>query len=61
MLGRVRLATAPNPSPVVLSGADIGFRVTGMAGNTPTGRLVIRINGQWIEPKFGGGNALLAP
>jgi hypothetical protein len=60
-LVRAQTRTTPIPSPVVLSGADIGFRVTGMTGNTPTGNVVIRINGQWIVPKFGGGDALLAP
>ena len=59
-LARAQTQTTPIPSPVVLSGADIGFRVIGMTGNTPTGNVVIRINGQWIVPKLGGG-AILAP
>ena len=36
-------------APVVLSGSDIGFRVEGRRGNTPSGRFVVRINGQWVE------------
>jgi hypothetical protein len=36
-------------APVVLSGSDLGFRVEGRRGNTPSGRFVVRINGQWVE------------
>lgn len=36
--------------PVTLSGNDIGFRVDRNGPNGPIGRLVIRVNGQWIEP-----------
>jgi hypothetical protein len=34
----------------IISGSDLGFRVegTGRAGE-PTGRLVVRINGNWVE------------
>jgi len=58
---RAQIRTTPIPSPVVLSGADIGFRVTGMNGNTPAGEMVIRINGQWVVPKLGGGDAIPRP
>jgi hypothetical protein len=34
----------------ILSGADIGFRLEGWDRNTPTGTLVIRLNGRWVEP-----------
>lgn len=40
----------PLPDPVMVSGADIAFRVEGRQGNTPVGRLVIRFNGRWVEP-----------
>ena len=40
--------TVPVPSPFVLTGADIGFRVEGHVGDAATGRLVVRENGQWI-------------
>ena len=49
------------PSPVVLSGADVGFRVEGKVGNTPAGTLVIRVNGEWIEPVTPTGPARLGP
>ena len=40
----------PLPSPIVLSGNDIGFRVEGRNGNRPVGVLVIRMNGEWVVP-----------
>ena len=33
----------------VISGNDLGFRIDSRKGDTPVGRLVIRINGQWVE------------
>lgn len=46
-------AVAAQPvDPVVLSGADIGFRMTGRKGDTPVGRLVVRVNGDWREVEF---------
>jgi hypothetical protein len=35
--------------PTVISGPDLGFRVDGHKGNTPLGRFVVRIDGQWVE------------
>lgn len=35
--------------PTVISGSDIGFRMEGRRGNTPVGRLVVRVNGRWVE------------
>ncbi len=40
--------TRRDPAPVI-SGADIGFKPEGWEGNARTGKLVIRINGQWVE------------
>lgn len=46
-------AVVPVPTPTVISGNDIGFRVEGLRGRTtPVGRLVIRVNGQWVEPEL---------
>ncbi|MEP7307190.1 MAG: hypothetical protein ABJA98_16885 [Acidobacteriota bacterium] len=42
-------------APVVLAGSDIGFRVESRRGNTPIGKLVVRIDGQWVEAQFAGG------
>ena len=35
----------------VISGGDVGFRVDSQRNGVPTGRLVVRVNGQWIEAK----------
>jgi hypothetical protein len=43
----------PLPEPIVLSGSDIGFRVEGRAGAIPSGRFVVRMGGQWVEPHVG--------
>jgi hypothetical protein len=44
------------PQPRVISGSDLGFRVEGQRSDgTPTGRLVVRINGQWVEARFAVG------
>ena len=40
------------PEPRVLSGNDIGFRLEGTnPKGEPIGTLVVRINGQWVEPR----------
>jgi hypothetical protein len=45
----------PLPEPVVLSGADVGFRVEGMIDGVPAGRLVVRSrSGEWVEPRVVG-------
>jgi hypothetical protein len=41
-------AVVPIP-PRVMAGADIGFRVTGLRGDTAVGQLVVRVNGNWVE------------
>ena len=41
------------PPAQVISGADFGFRVEGYAADgTPTGRVVVRQNGEWIEVRL---------
>ena len=39
-------------TPRVVSGADVGFRIEGMdrSSGKPVGTLVIRVDGQWVEP-----------
>jgi hypothetical protein len=46
-------AYTPLPEPRFFTGADVGFRVEGMHGDTPTGTVVIRINDKWVEAKVG--------
>ena len=43
-------ALDPLEQPTIISGADLGFRVEGHSGRVPVGRLVIRIDGRWVEP-----------
>jgi hypothetical protein len=56
LVGVAKLVNAQAPrmmplaSPVILSGADVGFRVEGNVGNRPAGVLVVRINGEWVVP-----------
>ena len=57
---QVQRQITPLATPVVLSGPDVGFRVEGQAGNVPAGRLVIRVNGEWVVPTFKGGEATRA-
>ena len=44
-------AITPLSEPVTISGSDIGFRVEGIQGNAPVGKLIVRYNGKWVEPK----------
>ena len=43
--------TAPTIVPVVLSGENVGVRVTGPSDNSGnvTGTLVVKINGRWVD------------
>jgi len=41
--------------PVTLSGNDIGFRIESRRGDTIVGRLVVRVDGKWVDAEFGGG------
>ena len=36
----------------IKSGSDIGFRVDRMERNRAMGRLVVRVNGQWVDAEF---------
>ena len=51
----------PLPEPRVLSGADMGFRVEGALRGVPAGRIVIRVNGEWVEPKLTPGPVAVRP
>lgn len=41
----------PLPEPRVMSGPDFGFRVEADQNGTPVGKLVIRVDGKWIEAR----------
>ena len=42
----------PSAIPTVVSGNDLGFRIDGQRGQTPVGRIVVRIDGQWVEAEL---------
>ena len=44
----------------VISGSDLGFRIDSERSGIPTGRFVVRINGQWVEVKEAIGAAKLS-
>ena len=44
-----QVVTEPLAEPVVLSGADVGFRVTGRRGDTAIGQFVVRLDGRWVR------------
>lgn len=43
------------PGPQVLSGENLGFRVHGRRGDTRIGRLVVRVDGKWVDVQFAVG------
>ena len=43
----------------VLSGADVGFRLEGERNGKPQGKLVVRVDGKWVEVEFATGMRLL--
>jgi hypothetical protein len=53
--GQAAIQPTPVLPPVVLSGGDIGFRMTARKGATPVGQLVVRVDGEWREVEFSYG------
>ena len=43
----------PVDPPIVLSGSDVGVRISATKGDTPVGTLVVRVNGQWVAVQVG--------
>lgn len=52
LVGVAAWAQAPAQQQKVISGSDLGFRVEGQRDGAAIGRLVIRVNGQWVEAGF---------
>ena len=50
----------PLSEPITLTGSDIAFRVEGEEGQRPVGKLIVRYNGQWVEPRAAAGTVTLA-
>jgi hypothetical protein len=40
-------------APTVISGSDLGFRIESDTDNVPVGKLVVRINGRWVDAQVG--------
>jgi len=40
--------------PQIIAGPDVGFQLDGIQGSSPVGHLVVRIDGKWVEARFGG-------
>ena len=51
-----RVVPGPGSIGIVLAGPDVGFRVIGLNGKTPIGRLVVRVKGEWMDAELSGGN-----
>lgn len=41
----------PLPEPRIVSGPDLGFRIEGDQRGTLIGKLVVRVDGKWIEAR----------
>lgn len=42
-------------APMVLSGSDIGFQVDSQRGGVPVGKIVVRVDGKWVEAQLSTG------
>ena len=52
--GQTAIQPVPVP-PTIMSGADIGFRMTARKGATPVGQLIVKVDGEWREVEFSYG------
>ncbi len=53
--GAQMTAVRPVTPPRTISGADLGFQINGMDGDTPVGEVVVRINGKWVGVREAAG------
>ena len=42
----------PTDLPFIVSGQDLGFQIVGTRKGKPTGRLMVRVDGEWKEAEF---------
>jgi hypothetical protein len=47
-------------APTVISGSDLGFRIESNTDNVPVGKLVVRINGVWVDAQVGTSGIVVA-
>jgi hypothetical protein len=45
-----KLFVASTPSPKIITGDEIGFRVDGYKDGVPVGTVVVKVDGKWVEP-----------
>jgi len=48
-------------APTVISGSDLGFRIESSKDNIPVGRLVVRVNGRWVDAQVGTSEVVASP
>jgi hypothetical protein len=48
-------------SPSVISGNDIGFALESVDGKVAIGRWKVRVNGEWLDVRPGGGRGRVFP
>ena len=41
--------------PTVVAGPDVGFRIERVERGIPVGKLVVRVDGKWVDAQFAGG------
>ena len=60
-VGSFTLAQTSQSEPRIVSGDDFGFRVEGTEPRTgrPTGTLMLRMDGEWVEAGWSGGVRLI--
>jgi hypothetical protein len=45
----LRGSNLPTEGPTVVSGNDVGFRIERTQDGIPVGRVVVRVNGNWVD------------
>jgi len=53
--GQAFREAVPGQGGKVYTGADMGFRVVGVRGDTPVVVPVVKVNGEWVDVDLGGG------
>jgi hypothetical protein len=50
----IRDTFPPLNAPKIIAGNDLGFRVESTRDGIPVGKLVVRVDGKWVEAQLGG-------
>ena len=46
--------------PTFVAGSDLGFRIESTKDNIPVGKIVLRIDGHWVDAQVGGSGIIAA-